>query len=176
MHDPDGGFPQVIYRKGKMNRYPRWIAGAGDIVRAFVTANEYGAEVDPIPTINWILSGVRLDGHIATASGFRRVVPWVSRRDRHADEIGVVGWCDKAFRALSIVASHHSYASNSDVVRGSRRQLLPLLEVSYCMIKSRHSRKMKQFWDDRARENAQYYIATWREFSRRDLDGLFNSG
>ena len=123
VRDPDGGFPQVIYRKGKMNRYPRWIAGAGDIVRAFVTANEYGAEVDPIPTINWILSGVRLDGHIATASGFRRVVPWVSRRDRHADEIGVVGWCDKAFRALSIVASHHSYASNSDVVRGSAKAI-----------------------------------------------------
>jgi hypothetical protein len=32
------------------------------------------------------------------------VLPWVSRRDQVADEVGVVGWCDKAFRALVPIA------------------------------------------------------------------------
>lgn len=102
VRDPDGGFPQVLYADGTMNRYPRWIAGAGDILRAFLVGNRYELGIDIEPTMHWILRGVRPDGCITTAQGFGRVVPLVSRRDRFADEIGVVGWCDKAFRALAM--------------------------------------------------------------------------
>jgi hypothetical protein len=101
VREPDGGLPQVLYAGGRRNRNPRWLAGSGDVVRALDLAQQYGCEVDPMPTVAWILRGVRSDGRIATAEGFGRVVPWVSRRDRAADEIGVVGWCDKAFRALA---------------------------------------------------------------------------
>jgi hypothetical protein len=100
VREPDGGFPQVLYSRGRRNRWPRWIAGAGDIVRAMESARADGAAVDPWPTIRWILRGARPDGRIATAEGFGCLVPWVSRVDRFADEIGVTGWCDKAFRAL----------------------------------------------------------------------------
>ncbi len=101
VREADGGFPQVLYGNGKRNQYPRWIAGAGDIVRALRTANGHGAEAEVDSTIRWILQGVRPDGRIATAEGFGRIMPLISRRDRFADELGVVGWCDKAFRALT---------------------------------------------------------------------------
>jgi hypothetical protein len=104
IREPDGGFPQVIYGNGKTNRRPRWVAGSGDILRAFIVANRYGAEIDLSPSINWLLRGVRPDGHIVTAEGFGRIVPLISRRDRFADDLGVVGWCDKAFRALTLLA------------------------------------------------------------------------
>ena len=101
---PDGGLPQVLYARGRRNRHPRWIAGSGDVVRALTLAAPYAAELDPAPTVGWIVNGARPDGRIAAASGFGRVLPWVSRRDRFADEVGVVGWCDKAFRALAPIA------------------------------------------------------------------------
>ena len=27
--DPDGGFPQVVYADGRVNRFPRWVAAVG---------------------------------------------------------------------------------------------------------------------------------------------------
>jgi hypothetical protein len=101
VRESDGGLPQVLYSNRRINRNPRWIAGAGDVVRALDLAAESGAEVDSAPTIDWILRGVRDDGRIATADGFGRILPILSRRDRFADELGVVGWADKAFRALT---------------------------------------------------------------------------
>ena len=99
--EPDGGFPQVLYRKGRLNRTPRWIAGTGDMVRACDMVSPYGLAIDPGPTLDRLLDGARDDGRIATAVGFGSIVPWVSRRDRFADELGVMGWCDKAFRVLA---------------------------------------------------------------------------
>ena len=85
----------------RRNRYPRWIAGSGDIVRALLSASTFDDIFDYVPTLEWMLAGVRRDGHIATAQGFERIVPTLSHRDQFADEIGVVGWCDKAFRVMS---------------------------------------------------------------------------
>lgn len=101
VRDGDGGFPQVLYPRGRRVRGPRWVAGAGDIVRALDTARGQGGAVDPTPTVGWVVRGARADGRIATAVGFGGIVPGLSRRDRFADELGVVGWCDKAFRALA---------------------------------------------------------------------------
>jgi hypothetical protein len=55
-------------------------------------------------TVHWILRGAWLDGRIATGEGFGRIVPLISWRHRFADEVGVVGWCDKTFRALAALA------------------------------------------------------------------------
>ncbi len=111
--EPDGGFPQVLYRNGKRNRCPRWIAGSGDLVRALHEVNSYGAEIEVDSTVGWLLRGVRSDGHIATAKGFGRIVPLISRRDRSADELGVVGWCDKAFRALAEILEARSIPAST---------------------------------------------------------------
>jgi hypothetical protein len=104
VRDADGGLPQVLYTRGRWNRHPRWIAGSGDVVRALTLASRHAEELDPAPTVGWIVNGARQDGRVAAASGFGRMLPWVTRRDRVADEVGVVGWCDKAFRALAPLA------------------------------------------------------------------------
>jgi hypothetical protein len=99
----DGSYPQALYPNGRRVDQPRWVAGAGDILRALLVANQYGAEIPNDRTVEWILSGARTDGRIVTAQGFGRVLPFLLRRDRALDEIGVAGWCDKAFRALSLL-------------------------------------------------------------------------
>ena len=116
VREPDGGLPQVLYGRGRRNRYPRWIAGAGDVLRAFAVVERCGLAVNPASTLDWILSGSRPDGRIAAAAGFGSIVPFVSRRDRKSDEIGVVGWCDKAFRALAALAdpAHLSPSAMTD--------------------------------------------------------------
>ena len=53
MREPDGSFPQVLYGDGTVNRRPRWIAGAGDIIRAFLAANN----MEPTLTSNRRLLG-----------------------------------------------------------------------------------------------------------------------
>jgi hypothetical protein len=101
VREPDGGFPMVLYPAGRRNRFPRWVAGTGDVVRAFDLAREAGAMVDSTATICWLVNGTRQDGRVITADGFGKIVPWISRRERVLGELGVVGWCDKAFRALA---------------------------------------------------------------------------
>jgi len=123
VREPDGGLPQVLYPGGRSNRHPRWISGAGDVVRALAVARDLGADVDPAPTVAWLLRGVRPDGRIATAEGFGRIVPWITRRDRASDEIGVVGWCDKAFRALAPLAKPELLNHASAVTAGNTRPL-----------------------------------------------------
>jgi glycosyltransferase involved in cell wall biosynthesis len=67
---PDGSFPQVVYRNGRINRYPQWVAGAGDILRAMEWARRYRMDLRLEPTQAWLLRGVQLHGGIATAHGF----------------------------------------------------------------------------------------------------------
>jgi hypothetical protein len=120
VRESDGGLPQVLYDRGRRNREPRWIAGAGDVVRALTLARAEGLAVDPRPTTEWVARGARGDGRIAAASGFGSVLPVISRRDRFADEVGVVGWCDKAFRALAPLADPTRLGDAPVVVQASQ--------------------------------------------------------
>jgi hypothetical protein len=129
VREPDGGCPQVLYGSGRRNRRPRWIAGAGDIVRALEMARQHGMAVDPAPTVDWILRGARADGRIAAAEDFDRLVPWVSRRDRTTGELGVVGWCDKAFRALAPLVSRDRLKSGAEYEPVERPADLRIREV-----------------------------------------------
>ncbi|MBC7227272.1 MAG: hypothetical protein H5T61_08570 [Thermoflexales bacterium] len=99
---PDGSLPQVVYRNGRMNRHPQWVAGAGDILRAMKWARRCGMDVNPEPTQLWLLRGLQLHGGIATAHGFggmegRRPSVCPDARDL----LPVCGWADKAFRYLA---------------------------------------------------------------------------
>lgn len=99
--DPDGGLPQVIYDGGRMNRYPRWIAGAGDIARALSLLDGY----DPEPTLAWMLRGQMANGAFRTAHGF--AVQSTQRQPPalpdFRDLLPVCGWVDKAFRYLTML-------------------------------------------------------------------------
>lgn len=123
--EPDGGLPMVLYPEARANRFPRWIAGVGDVLRAYDVARDLGSTAGSNPTLRWILRGARPDGRIATAEGFGRIVPLVSRREASIGDIGIVGWCDKAFRALASRMTTDAWpapglASNALVHRTSR--------------------------------------------------------
>jgi hypothetical protein len=110
-HD-DGSFPQVVYPGGRVNRYPEWVAGAGDILRAMVLLAPHGLRADRERSEAWLLSGWEPHGGVRTAHGF---AAQVSQRDPGAlpefrDLLPVVGWGDKAFRYLSEVLVHDSPA------------------------------------------------------------------
>jgi hypothetical protein len=100
--EPDGGFPQAIYPGESANRFPRWIAATGDILRAADLLRPYGLHFPSEPTRTWLLAGQRDSGGIATARGFGAQV---SQRPPTTadlrDELSVCGWADKAFRYLS---------------------------------------------------------------------------
>jgi hypothetical protein len=100
---PDGSFPQVIYGNGRMNRYPQWIAGVGDILRAMELVSEMGIDAPVGDTLAWMLNGLDRSGAIRTAHGF---VCQVSQREapqlpEFRDVLPVCGWADKAFRYLT---------------------------------------------------------------------------
>ena len=71
---------------------------------------------DPSTSVGWILSGIRRDGHIASATGFGKVAPVRIQSGQWCDELGVVGWCDKAFAALSILLSHSNQPGEMEVM------------------------------------------------------------
>jgi hypothetical protein len=121
VQDPDGGFPQVVYRRGRLNRYPRWIAGAGDILRAFIAVAEPDDSGQVARLIVWMLSGRRSPGHIATSEGLERIIPLRRRRHRPLNELGVVGWCDKAFRALALVLEQPSLIHERETMSANHR-------------------------------------------------------
>ena len=105
----DGSFPQVIYPGGRINRYPQWVAGAADILRALDLARRVGVAFDAQPTLRWLLAGRRPDGAFRTAVGFGRATGCGRQGGRRRaadprDDLGVCGWSDKAFRYLATLA------------------------------------------------------------------------
>jgi len=103
----DGSFPQVIYPNGRLNRYPQWIAAVGDILRAMILLEQYGLDVDPKPSLDWLISGQSPTGGFHTAHGFDSQVsqraPGI--RPEFRDLLPVVGWNDKAFRYLTTLVA-----------------------------------------------------------------------
>jgi hypothetical protein len=105
--DQDGGWPQVVYSARRMNRYPRWVAGAGEVLTALEALKPYGFSANTGPIVSWILDGQLPSGAIRTAVGFGLRV---SQRGSTAspdlrDVLPVVGWTDKAFRSLARLGS-----------------------------------------------------------------------
>ncbi len=98
----DGSFPQVLYANRHSNRYPQWIAGTGDILRAIYILQPYGIELDPRPTLEWLLAGQLASGGVRTAHGFgcRGVIPSRLNLPEYRDLLPACGWVDKAFRVL----------------------------------------------------------------------------
>jgi hypothetical protein len=103
----DGSFPAVIYTRRRVNRYPEWIAGTGDVLRAAYALGVHGLSVDVEPTLHWLLAGQDGSGGIKTAHGLgARVLQRTPRIADVRDVLHVVGWNDKAFRALALHATN----------------------------------------------------------------------
>ena len=102
----DGSFPQVLYPGGRQNRYPQWVAGVGDILRALDLAAGPGLDYDPGPSLDWLFSNVGPQGAFHTGRGFGRAAPFGNSADRR-DSLAVVGWNDKAFHYLTGLLLRH---------------------------------------------------------------------
>jgi len=99
----DGGFTQVVYGNGRIARYPQWIAGIGDILRAVKLMESYGLKFQLDRSIRHMLSGQDECGGIRAAYGF--AVQTSSQEydglPDFRDILHVCGWNDKAFRFLT---------------------------------------------------------------------------
>lgn len=98
----DGSFPQLVYRDGRINEYPRWVAGVGDILRAMDIMRRYGMDVTTEPTLAYLLWGQQAHGGIATARGCSAQDGRnLSSHPDLRDLLPVCGWVDKAFHYLT---------------------------------------------------------------------------
>lgn len=99
----DGSFPQVVYGNGRINLYPQWVAGAGDILRGLDLLHDGVDQGGSDAALEWLLGGVQPSGALRVAHGFasqvsqRRPPPLRDFRDLAP----VCGWADKAFRYLA---------------------------------------------------------------------------
>jgi len=104
----DGSFPQVIQSDNRILRYPQWIAGVGDILRAMTFLDPEKVEGSFLFALDWLLDGVLPSGGVRTALGFARKSSFKPRRfglPDFRDLLAVVGWVDKAFHFLTSFAS-----------------------------------------------------------------------
>ncbi len=122
VREDDGSYPQVVYPDGRKNRYPRWVAAVGDIIRVLELLRPLGIDVDVDATTRWMLDGQLPTGGFRVAAGFS-----AHTRQRESagppdvrDLVPVVGWNDKAFRGLTTLLPH-----------GSRVGATPTADVGY---------------------------------------------
>jgi hypothetical protein len=105
--ETDGAFPQVIHADLTVNRFPRWVAGIADVVRAADLLRPLGLNESCDPAMRWLLDGQLVNGSFMSARGFRSQISQRPHRglpDAH-DVMPVVGWNDKVFRLLAARAS-----------------------------------------------------------------------
>jgi len=96
----DGSYPAVVYRGGQRNRYPKWIAGLGDVLRAFDALDRFGHTFETWRTEQVLFDGFDDCGAFRTANGFGRIHD-VEVGPSFRDVLHVVGWNDKAFRWIA---------------------------------------------------------------------------
>jgi uncharacterized protein YyaL (SSP411 family) len=101
--DGDGAFPQVVYQHGRTNRYPRWVAATGDIIRVLELLRPLGIDVDLRPTTRWLIEGQLPTGGVRIAAGFSALTRQreTAKPPDVRDFLPVVGWNDKAFHGLT---------------------------------------------------------------------------
>jgi hypothetical protein len=101
--DSDGGFIQCVYAGGRINRYQKWVAAVGDIIRIADLLKPYGFEGDTDSALAWMLAGQNANGGVGTARGFAAQVEQRLNGDlpEFRDLLPVCGWADKAFRCLA---------------------------------------------------------------------------
>jgi peptidoglycan/xylan/chitin deacetylase (PgdA/CDA1 family) len=113
----DGSWPQICYASNATAEWPVWIAGASDIIRAFIIA---GSE-PPTVAIDRLLRSQTASGAFPTGYGFisqasqadPSVIPDIRSR------LPVVGWNDKAFRLLAELLPRGGAVPASTVVDAS---------------------------------------------------------
>jgi hypothetical protein len=114
------------YPDGSLIANPRIIAGAGDVLRAFWLGEQAGLggkdEIRAVAKI--LLEAQSPTGGIPTGAGFARRGSSKAYQGKSdfRDVLPVVGWCDKAFRALALFAVP---TNRVDGIPGSKEVSIP---------------------------------------------------
>jgi hypothetical protein len=95
------------YKNGQIIAAPCWISPSGDLLRALLLADPYVA-VDQSRIaylVSMLMSAQYVGGGIPTAKGFSALgrSSSLTALPEFRDVLPVVGWCDKAFRALTML-------------------------------------------------------------------------
>ena len=112
------------YKNGSMIKCPVWISPSGDVLRALILAMDLGIKVKKgIKTllVKAILSNQYRSGGIRTAFGFadKGSTQEYDGLPDFRDVLPVVGWCDKVFRALSILLEEAQTLPNVEIEKDS---------------------------------------------------------
>jgi hypothetical protein len=105
MENKKGGF-YFGFIKGeegfKLYKYPVWIAGSGDIVRALLYLNEY-ERCNVGKNLNWIIENIDANGGVRTSYGMshKNKLGEYTQKPSWRDVLHVVGWNDKSLRLFS---------------------------------------------------------------------------
>lgn len=109
---PDGAWPQIVYQRGRAMVWPRWLAGAGDILLAFHAAGR------PLPAgaLERLLASQLASGGFASAEGFASQLHQRPPRGTpdFRDLVPVAGWNDKTFRLLCDLLPANTTIPNRD--------------------------------------------------------------
>lgn len=97
--DDKGSWPQVLYAGGARAEWPRWCAGAADILAAYCALQEQV----PQAAFERLMACQRPSGAFSTATGFglRRALEHPVGLAELRDAVPVVGWNDKVLSLLT---------------------------------------------------------------------------
>ncbi|MEP7287856.1 MAG: hypothetical protein ABI947_19035 [Chloroflexota bacterium] len=99
------------YKSGPLIGAPRWISPSGDLLRAFLLAQPYATFDQTLiaKLVSILVNAQYPGGGIPTANGFARLgrLKFRETLPEFRDVLPVVGWCDKAFRALTMLYQPH---------------------------------------------------------------------
>ena len=111
-------WPQILYVTNGVARWPSWIAGTGDILRAL---RLQGRDVLGHPALGRLLDAQLSTGGFPTAEGFalRGSARKKPEKIDWLDVLPVCGWNDKVLRFLAEVLPAGDEVSKSDVFRTS---------------------------------------------------------
>ena len=113
-HKQGGFYHFISYNGNKYDKF-RWIAGTGDILRALHLAKVDESIIKK--HVDWILHYQHPSGGVQSS---------ITKKQRFNDVIPVVGWCDKTFRLLSLIA-------NGEVINTEYKKT-----VCECILKGKH--------------------------------------
>lgn len=113
VEQPPGRFPQVVYRNGRRNEKPHWVAGVGDVLRAYRRLNERGHDFGTGAVREWLRAGFDECGAFRTARGFGHLSGHAGQPVLR-DVLHVCGWNDKAFRWLTETVTEVQLAEGSN--------------------------------------------------------------
>jgi len=168
---PDGSFPQVVYAGRRIGRYPQWVAGIGDILRAAHLLGDGENVFKSEMSVTWLLKQQQSDGSFPTAVGFAAATGQCERHrlPEFRDIIPVCGWNDKAFRYLAEIATPSDIvppqaSMGSDASQGQPSAAGEVTETRLCEFRGHPCLYESGSWGVRLRKDGRI-LYNWRKGS-----------